>query len=124
MIGLWESSSRRDKNCHPERSEGSAVSARRECRFLASLGMTNLTFALQPHLVGELLELRPLKPEDWESLFAAASDPLIWEQHPASDRYQERVFMEFFREALESGGALVVIDRATHKIIGSSRYFG
>ncbi len=81
-------------------------------------------FELQPHLVGDLLELRPLKPEDWESLFAAASDPLIWEQHPARDRYREEVFKEFFREALASGGAFVVIDRKTQKVIGSSRYFG
>ena len=82
------------------------------------------TFELQPHLVGNLIEVRPLRPDDWESLFAVASDPLIWEQHPASDRYQEEVFREFFREALQSGGALVVIDRNTHEIIGSSRYFG
>ena len=82
------------------------------------------TFELQPHLFGELIEVRPLKPEDWESLFAVASDPLIWEQHPAQDRYKEAVFREFFLEALASGGALVVIDRETQKIIGSSRYFG
>jgi RimJ/RimL family protein N-acetyltransferase len=82
------------------------------------------TFDLQPHLVGELLEARPLKPEDWESLYAVAADPLIWEQHPAYDRYKEDVFREFFSEALESGGALVVIDGKTQKIIGSSRYFG
>jgi RimJ/RimL family protein N-acetyltransferase len=82
------------------------------------------TFELQPHLVGNLIEVRALRSDDWESLFALASDPLIWEQHPASDRYQEEVFREFFREALESGGALVVIDRRTHEIIGSSRYFG
>jgi N-acetyltransferase len=81
-------------------------------------------FALQPHLFGELVEVRPLKPEDWKGLFAVASDPLIWEQHPASDRYQEGVFREFFREALESGGAFVILDRATQEIIGSSRYFG
>jgi RimJ/RimL family protein N-acetyltransferase len=81
-------------------------------------------FELQPHLVGELIEVRPLQPEDWENLFAVASDPLIWEQHPANDRYQEEVFKEFFREALESGGAFVVIDRQTQKMIGSSRYFG
>jgi RimJ/RimL family protein N-acetyltransferase len=81
------------------------------------------SFELQPHLIGDLLEVRPLRPEDWESLFAVASDPLIWEQHPASDRYQEEVFKEFFREALESGGAFVVIERKTQKIIGSSRYF-
>src|SRR3984893_16077133 len=82
------------------------------------------SFELQPYLVGDLLELRPPKPEDWESLFAVASDPLLWEQHPAHDRYQEEVFKEFFREALASGGAFVVIDRKTQKIIGSSRYFG
>ncbi|HZE71803.1 MAG TPA: GNAT family N-acetyltransferase [Pyrinomonadaceae bacterium] len=81
-------------------------------------------FDLQPHLIGDLLEVRPLRREDWESLFAVASDPLIWEQHPANDRYKEKVFKDFFREALESKGALVVIDRKTQKIIGSSRYFG
>ena len=81
-------------------------------------------FELQPQLVGELVEVRPLRPEDWESLFAVASDPLIWEQHPANDRYQEEVFREFFQEALESGGAFVILDRVTQKIIGSSRYFG
>lgn len=81
-------------------------------------------FELQPRLGGDLLEVRPLRPEDWEALFAVASDPLIWEQHPARDRYQEPVFKEFFREALESGGALAVMDRQTREVIGSSRYFG
>jgi N-acetyltransferase len=77
---------------------------------------------LQPHLVGDLLELRPLRPEDWEDLFAAGSDPLIWEQHPARNRYKEEHFKEYFRGALESGGAFVVVDRKTGKIVGSSRY--
>ena len=81
-------------------------------------------FELQPYLIGDLVEVRPLEPKDWESLFAVASDPLIWEQHAAHDRYKEEVFREFFRESLESGGALVVIDRKTQEIIGSSRYFG
>ena len=80
------------------------------------------TFDLQPRLVGELIEVRPLAADDWEPLFAVASDPLIWEQHPASDRYREDVFREFFREALETGSAFVVIDRKTDRIIGSSRY--
>src|SRR2546423_13918588 len=79
-------------------------------------------FEMQPHLVGDLLELRPLRPEDWEALFAVASDPLIWEQHPYSDRYKEDVFREFFQKALESGGAFAVLDRKTGKIIGSSRF--
>jgi N-acetyltransferase len=81
-------------------------------------------FELQPHLVGDLLELRPLRPEDWDGLFAVASDPMIWEQHPARDRYKEEVFKDFFLEALASGGAFVAVDRATQEIIGSSRYFG
>ena len=83
-----------------------------------------MPFELQPTLTGPFLELRPLRPDDFEPLYAVASDPLIWEQHPASDRCQEPVFREFFREALESGGALVVIDRRNGHIIGSSRFFG
>lgn len=77
---------------------------------------------LQPTLTGDLLELRPLRPEDWNDLFAAASDPLIWEQHPARDRYREEVFKEYFQGAIDSGGALVAVDKQTRRIVGSSRY--
>jgi len=83
-----------------------------------------LSFALQPHLKGELIELRPLRPEDWDDLFAVASDPLIWEQHPERDRYKEDIFKVFFREALESGGAFVIIDKKSQQIIGSTRFHG
>jgi N-acetyltransferase len=79
---------------------------------------------LQPHLLGDLLELRPLRPEDWDALFLVASDPMIWEQHPARDRYKEEVFKEYFQGGLDSGGAFVAVDRKTQKLIGSSRYFG
>jgi RimJ/RimL family protein N-acetyltransferase len=79
-------------------------------------------FDLQPTLTGDLLELRPLRPDDWDALFAVASDPLIWEQHPSPERCEEAVFRQFFADALASGGALVAIDRATGQIIGSSRY--
>jgi len=82
------------------------------------------SFDLQPHLKGELIELRPLMPEDWDDLFAVASDPLIWEQHPESDSYKEDVFKIFFREALESGGAFVIIDKKSQQIIGSTRFYG
>ena len=83
-----------------------------------------MTFDLQPHLQGELIELRPLKPNDWDELFAVASDSLIWEQHPEPDRYKEDVFSIFFNEALECGGAFVVIDRKVQQIIGSTRFYG
>lgn len=81
-----------------------------------------MPFDLQPTLISELVELRPLRAEDFDDLFAVAADPLIWEQHPASDRYREDQFRILFRESLESGGALVAIDRKDGRIIGSSRY--
>jgi N-acetyltransferase len=87
------------------------------------LGLT-MSFDLQPTLKGELLELKPLRPEDFPDLFAVAADPLIWEQHPNNDRYKEEVFKVFFREALECGGALVAIDRKDGRVIGSSRFHG
>jgi len=81
-----------------------------------------MPFDLQPTLVGERLALRPLRPGDWDALYAAASDPLIWEQHPESDRYQPDVFRRYFDVALESGGAFAVLDRRDGRIIGSTRY--
>jgi RimJ/RimL family protein N-acetyltransferase len=81
-------------------------------------------FDLQPVLRGELLGLRPLRQEDFEDLYAVASDPLIWEQHPSSDRYKEDVFRDFFREAMESGGALIAADSRDGEVIGSSRFHG
>jgi N-acetyltransferase len=81
-----------------------------------------LEFQLQPVLTGKLIELRPLKPEDFEALFRAASDPLVWEQHPESDRYQREIFQKYFDSGIESGGAFAIIDRNSGKVIGSSRY--
>src|SRR5205807_2365401 len=86
--------------------------------------MLRMSFDLQPVLKGELLGLRPLRPEDFHGLYAVASDPLIWEQHPIKDRYREEVFKGFFREALESGGALIAIDSQDGRVIGSSRFHG
>jgi RimJ/RimL family protein N-acetyltransferase len=83
-----------------------------------------MPFDLQPVLQGEILQLRPLRPEDFHDLYAVASDPLIWEQHPVKDRYKEEVFKEFYREALESGGALITIDSKDGQVIGSSRFHG
>ena len=81
-----------------------------------------MPFQLQPTLRSEFVELRPLRPDDFEELYAVASDPLIWQQHPNSDRYQLDVFRKFFDEAIESGGALIALDRKTGQAIGSSRF--
>lgn len=88
------------------------------------MAVNDTTFDRQPVLVGPLLELRPLEAGDFEALFQVASDPLIWEQHPERDRYQEATFRAFFAKALASGGALAAVDRATGQVIGSSRYHG
>ena len=83
-----------------------------------------MPFELQPTLLGDLVELRPLREEDFDALYAVASDPLIWEQHPERDRYREDIFRRFFRGAMESGGAFLIFDRKSGKVIGSTRYFG
>jgi RimJ/RimL family protein N-acetyltransferase len=83
-----------------------------------------MPFDLQPALGGELLALRPLRREDFAELYAVASDPLLWEQHPNHDRWQRPVFERFFEEALASGGALLATDNADGRVIGSSRYHG
>ncbi len=44
--------------------------------------------------------------------------PRIWEQHPIKDRYKEEVFKGFFREALASGGALIVMDSNVLRFAG------
>lgn len=83
-----------------------------------------MSFEYQPVLKGDLIELRPLRPEDYGGLYAVASDPLIWEQHPAKNRHEEGVFQVYFREAVASGGALIAIDAKTRRMIGSSRFHG
>jgi RimJ/RimL family protein N-acetyltransferase len=76
----------------------------------------------QPTLRGERVRIDPLRAEDWEPLFAVARDPLLWAQHPQPDRWREPVFRAFFEEALASGGALRISERATGRAIGSSRW--
>ncbi len=83
-----------------------------------------MSFDKQPTLNGGLVELRPLRAEDYSGLYAVAADPLVWEQHPVKNRSEEAGFREFFLESLASGGALLAIDAETQRSIGSSRYFG
>lgn len=83
-----------------------------------------MTLDRQPTLEDGMIRLRPLHAGDWDALFAVANDPLIWEQHPAHDRWQEPVFRTFFEDALAKGGALALIDKPSGSIIGSSRFQG
>jgi RimJ/RimL family protein N-acetyltransferase len=83
-----------------------------------------MAFDRQPVLRGALLELGPLRPDDYDALYAVAADPLIWAQHPVKDRYREEVFRDFFYEQLASEGALIAIDARTEPVIGMSRFHG
>lgn len=78
---------------------------------------------LQPVLENEWVKIMPLKSADFEALFVAASDPLIWEQHPNPDRYKREVFEVYFEGAMKSRGAFVVRDARSNEIIGCSRYY-
>jgi N-acetyltransferase len=82
------------------------------------------SFDYQPVLKGQLVELRPLRAEDYDDLYAVAADPLIWEQHPVRNRHEKDTFRAFFDEALASGGALIVLDVGLQRVIGSSRFHG
>ena len=81
-----------------------------------------MSFNLQPTLEHEILTLRPLRDEDLTDLYKVASDPLIWEQHPAKDRCRRDVFELFFKEGMASRGAFAVIDNHTGLMIGSTRF--
>lgn len=78
----------------------------------------------QPNnLENGVLKLQPLTPDDFEALYACASDPLIWEQHPVPDRYRREVFRHYFDSALESNGAFLILNKVSGKIIGCTRFY-
>lgn len=81
-----------------------------------------MNFNLQPLLENDLVLLRPLKEEDFKPLFDVASDPLIWEQHQNKDRYTRESFTQFFNEAIASKGAMIIFDKKSNEVIGSSRF--
>lgn len=83
-----------------------------------------MQFSTQTILENEKAILQPLIPQDFEDLYAVASDPKIWEQHPNKDRWKREVFQTFLQGALESKGAYKIIDKATGEIAGSTRMYG
>lgn len=82
-----------------------------------------MNFDFQPTIKNDLVSIKPLNDTDFEALYKVASDPLIWEQHPKKNRYQEEIFKIFFEGAIESKGAFLVLDSKTNQIIGSSRFY-
>ena len=85
--------------------------------------MATLNFDFNPVLGNARIGIRPLVPGDFQDLFACASDPLIWEQHPEKLRYERAAFQVYFDEAIKSGSAFLISDVKTGSAIGSSRYY-
>jgi len=79
---------------------------------------------LQPTLTGPTVIIRPVTSDDWVELFEAGSDPEIWKVHPASNRYTEPAFRQYFEGAVQSRMGFVFVERSSGRLIGSSRYFG
>ena len=86
--------------------------------------MTKTTINWQPGNLGDdIVKLIPIAESDFEDIFKVASDPLIWEQHPAKDRYKREVFQLYFDGAIASKTAFLIVDKSSDKIIGSTRYY-
>ena len=65
---------------------------------------------IQPtHLFNEWISLVPLESSHFDKLYEVAADPLIWEQHPNKNRYKKDGFEIFFKGAIESKGAFMLI---------------
>lgn len=77
---------------------------------------------LQPTLTGQHITLRPLTADDFEDLYAVASDPLLWAQHPDPARATREGFLPLFDGALRSKACLVAVDTERRSVIGCSRY--
>lgn len=83
-----------------------------------------MKFDLQyQQLRNELIRLIPLQEINFEELYAVASEPLVWEQHPNKFCYQRDVFQNYFEGAMLSKGAFIIRDNKTNEVIGCSRYY-
>ena len=73
----------------------------------------------------EHFSLEPLTPKDFDPLYAVASDPLLWEQHPEADRWQRSKFQRFFQGGLANDlGCFVIREKWSGRPAGSSRFYG
>lgn len=78
---------------------------------------------IQPIIENDKVILYPLQEKDFDELYAVASDPQIWAQHPNKDRYKIEVFKVFFEGAIQSKGAFKIVNKATGDTIGCTRFY-
>ncbi len=79
-------------------------------------------FDTLPELGGGGYRLRPLTEADRDGLWAVASDPEIWAQHPVKDRTTPKGFAPYFDKLLVAE-TLAILDAKTGDVIGCSRYY-
>ena len=73
----------------------------------------------------EHFSLEPLAPKDFDALYAVASDPLVWEQHPEADRWKHSKFQHFFDGGLANDlGCFLIREKRSGRAAGSSRFYG
>jgi len=80
-------------------------------------------FSIQSVLENDQAILEPLTAQDFEVLYALASDPKVWEQHPDKDRWKKDQFINYFEGAMESKGAFKIIDKASGEVAGGTRFY-
>lgn len=85
--------------------------------------MLPVDFDPQPRLKGRTLDLRPLAAQDFEELYAAASDPTVWAGHPIKNRHEREVFAPYFDFLLAKKSTLAVRTLETGEIVGCSSYY-
>lgn len=81
-----------------------------------------MAFDPQPHLSGYGYRIDPMTAEDRDALYAAASDPVTWAGHPATDRYIREKFDSYF-DILLASGQTNVFRTEDGQVIGCSRYY-
>lgn len=82
-----------------------------------------MNFPIPAILENENLKLLPLQQDDFERLYKVASDPEMWAQHPNPDRYKREAFENFFKGAIESKGAFLVLDKKNNDVLGCTRFY-
>ncbi len=73
----------------------------------------------------EHYSLELLTPNDFAALYAVASDPPLWEQHPEADRWRRSRFQRFFQGGLANDlGCFVIRETPNGRSAGPSRFYG
>ena len=71
-----------------------------------------------------LFSLVPLDQSHYEQLYVVASNPIVWEQHPENNRWQEAIFVKFFQKAIRNHyRSFTILDKNSNKVIGSTRFY-